>query len=82
MLLTVRVLEAGMLQKGLGGGAVWGEGGLMGCTLAPYAAGKIPLLRAWQVMRKNPVFPRKINSPQISASVPRFLLLPQEAPGR
>lgn len=54
----------------------------MGCTLAPYAAGKSPLLKAWQVMRKNPVFPRKINSPQISASVLRFLLLPQEAPGR
>lgn len=31
---------------------------------------------------EKPLSPRKINSPQISASVPRFLLLPQEAPGR
>lgn len=61
----------------------------MGHTLlrAPCAAGaragrESPLPRTWQAVRKSPEFPRKINSPQISASVPHFLLLPQEAPGR
>lgn len=61
----------------------------MGHTLlhAPRAAGaragrKSPLPRTWQAASKTPEFPRKTNSPQISVSVPRFLLLPQEARGR